>query len=563
MQTASGMPASTASITADLVNLAGTKMTVTSAPVASTASATEPNTGTWTSPSNVTLWPPLPGVTPPTMSVPDASMRCVCLRPSEPVMPWTTTLLSLVKKIAMRYRSLLRGGELGRLAGGTVHGVHEGDEGVGGLGEDPPALHDVVAVQPDDERLGRLVAEDLQRVHDAVGDRVARGDPAEHVDEHALDLRVAQDDVQTVGHDLGRGAAADVQEVGRLDPARLLAGVRDDVQGAHDEPGAVADDPYLAVQLDVVEALLLRGCLKRVGGGLVLELLVAGVPEAGVVVERDLAVDGDDRAVLGLHQRVNLDQGGVLVAVHVPEALHDAGDLVLDVVVEARRVDDLAGLGLVDPDDRVDLDPGQRVRALDGELLDLHPALLAGHREVAAVGPVEQHREVVLLGDLGPLGHHHPVHGVALDVHAEDVRGAGGGLVGAVRELHAAGLATASGLDLRLDDDRAAAQPLGARAGLLRRLRDRRLEHGDPVLGEQVACLVLEQVHGASSSPSDTTVAGSSAGCRRLSWVVVEAHRRRTSGAAASLDPGGLGPATECRVPGVPKPHLCADMRLH
>src|SRR5665647_3971738 len=48
MTTASGILASTASITADLVNLAGTKMTVTSAPVASLASATDPKTGSET-----------------------------------------------------------------------------------------------------------------------------------------------------------------------------------------------------------------------------------------------------------------------------------------------------------------------------------------------------------------------------------------------------------------------------------------------------------------------------------------------------------------------------------
>src|SRR5262245_45938338 len=44
--TMSGMPASTDSTTALLVNRGGTKTTLTSAPVASTASATEPNTGT-------------------------------------------------------------------------------------------------------------------------------------------------------------------------------------------------------------------------------------------------------------------------------------------------------------------------------------------------------------------------------------------------------------------------------------------------------------------------------------------------------------------------------------
>src|SRR5215217_8570256 len=465
MHTASGIPASTASTTADLVNFAGTKITVTSAPVASTASATEPNTGTWTPPSNVTLWPPLPGVTPPTMSVPEASMRCVCLRPSEPVMPWTTTLLSLVRKIAMRYRSLLRGGELGRLAGGAVHGVHERDEGVVRVGEDPASLDDVVSVQPDDEGLGGLVAEDLQRVDDAVRDRVARRDAAEHVDEHALDLRVPEDDVQAVRHHLRGRPAADVEEVRRLHPADLRTGVRDDVQGAHDQPSAVADDADLAVELDVVEALLLGRRLQRVGRGLVLELLVLGVPEARVLVQRDLAVDGDHRAVLGLHERVDLDEGGVLVAVDLPEPLHDAGDLVLHVVPEAGRVDDLPRLGLVDPVERVDLHSGEGLRPLDGELLDVHPALLARHREVAAVGPVQQHREVVLLGDLGPLG-----------IHAEDLAGPGRGLIRVVRELHAAGLASSPGLDLGLDDDGAAAQPLRARTGLLRRLGDRRLE---------------------------------------------------------------------------------------
>ena len=64
------------------------------------ASATEPKTGTWV-PSKSTDWPALRGLTPPTMLVPAASMRRVCLVPSEPVMPWTMTLLSLVRKIAM------------------------------------------------------------------------------------------------------------------------------------------------------------------------------------------------------------------------------------------------------------------------------------------------------------------------------------------------------------------------------------------------------------------------------------------------------------------------------
>lgn len=98
--TASGIPASIASTTASLVNFSGTKMTVTSAPVLSMASWTEPKTGI-SVPSKSTVVPALRGFTPPTTLVPSPSMRRVCFMPVAPVMPWTMTLLSLVRKIAM------------------------------------------------------------------------------------------------------------------------------------------------------------------------------------------------------------------------------------------------------------------------------------------------------------------------------------------------------------------------------------------------------------------------------------------------------------------------------
>src|SRR3954469_18930089 len=312
MTTARPMPASTASMTAAFANGGGTKMTLTSAPVSFIASATPPKTGTL-APSKSTLMPALRGFTPPTMAVPEASMRWVCLRPSDPVMPWTMTLLFSLRKIDILVSCLRKlrdrpgpvrrlapslrgvrgtgcfsgGGEFGGPARGAVHRVDHGHQGVVGLGEDPPALLHVVAVESDDQRLGRLVAEQLQGVHDAVGDGVAGRDPAEDVHEHALHRRVGQDDVQTVGHDLGRGATTDVEEVGGLDPAELLAGVGDDVQRAHDQAGAVADDADLAVELDVVEALLLGRGLERVGRGGVLQSGVLGVPEGGVLVEGD------------------------------------------------------------------------------------------------------------------------------------------------------------------------------------------------------------------------------------------------------------------------------------
>src|ERR671938_1184957 len=176
MTTASQIWASTASMTAFFAPAGGTKMTLTSAPVSFIASATPPNTGTL-APSKSTLWPAFFGFTPPTIAVPEASMRWVCLRPSEPVMPWTMTLLFSLRKIDISTESCSggggSGGELGGPAGGAVHRVHQGHQRVVRLGEDPPALLPVVAVETDDQPLGRLVAEQLQCMHDAVCHRVA------------------------------------------------------------------------------------------------------------------------------------------------------------------------------------------------------------------------------------------------------------------------------------------------------------------------------------------------------------------------------------------------------
>src|SRR4051812_17548582 len=193
MTTASPIWASMASRTAAFANGGGTKMTLTSAPVSFMASATPPKTGTL-APSKSTLVPALRGFTPPTIAVPEASMRCVCLLPSEPVMPWTMTLLFSLRKIdilvSVRESGRRSGGEFGGPARGAVHRVDHGHERMVGFGEDAASLVDVVAVEADDERLGGLVAEDPQGRDDALGHLVAGRDAAEDVDEHALHGRV-------------------------------------------------------------------------------------------------------------------------------------------------------------------------------------------------------------------------------------------------------------------------------------------------------------------------------------------------------------------------------------
>ena len=207
-------------------------------------------------------------------------------------------------------------------------------------------------------------------------------------------------------------------------PPWLLPRVGDDVQRGHHQARAVADDPDLpALELDVVQVLGLGLGLQRVLGALVDQVGVAGVAEVGVGVQGDLAVERDHLVLRVADQRVHLDQRRVLADEGLPQlddhvrglVGHGGGDLPCG--------DDLGGLGLVHPGDRVHRDPRQRLGPLDGQLLDLHAALGRAHRQERAVAPVEQEREVVLLGDVAGLGDQHPVHGVALDVHPEDGRG--------------------------------------------------------------------------------------------------------------------------------------------
>jgi hypothetical protein len=91
-------------------------------------------------------------------------------------------------------------------------------------------------------------------------------------------------------------------------PPKLLAGVGDDVEGAHDQAGAVAMIADLAVELDVVEAFALACSSSGSAADRSARSAVRRLPEGGVLVEGDLAVEGDHLPVLGLHERVDLDE---------------------------------------------------------------------------------------------------------------------------------------------------------------------------------------------------------------------------------------------------------------
>src|SRR5208283_4229598 len=120
-----------------------------------------------------------------------------------------------------------------------------------GLADDLLAEVDVGALEADDQ--GHLEADVLDRGDHAFGDDVAAHDAAEDVDQDALHVRVDGDDLERRGDLLLRGAAADVEEVGRA-----LAVELDDVHRRHGEAGTVDHAADRAVERDVAEVMLGR-----------------------------------------------------------------------------------------------------------------------------------------------------------------------------------------------------------------------------------------------------------------------------------------------------------------
>jgi len=239
--------------------------------------------------------------------------------------------------------------------------------------------------------------------------------------------------------------------------------------------------PFLGLRLERV------GLLADREGGVVV------VAELGVLVERDLAVQCLELVAGQPRQRVDLDQGGVLLDEDVPELLDHLDRLVAQLGREASLVDDLGGLRGVDAGAGVDRDLLDRVGVGLGDLLDLHATLDAGDAEVLAVRAVQQEGEVVLVHDACAGGDQHAVDGEALDLHAQDVRGVLLGLVGGLGQLDTACLPSPAGLDLRLDHHDP--ELLGGCASLLGGAGHDAFGHRHAVLGEELLRLVLHQVH--------------------------------------------------------------------
>ena len=213
--------------------------------------------------------------------------------------------------------------------------------------------------------------------------------------------------------------------------------------------------------------------------------------ERGVLIESDFSIERDDLTRLGENQWVYLHQGGIFFFEDFVKLHHDRSNLVNKLRGELCRDRDLLGLLQVDASNRVDLDAGQRVGALLSQLFNFHAALVAAQCEVGAVGAVQEHGEVKLLGNLGTGGHHHASNHVTFNVEAQNTLGRSLRLIRSFGDLHTTGLASATGLHLGFDDGDATHVTCGLE-DLIGGVGDLAGEHGNTVRFEHVSSLILK-----------------------------------------------------------------------
>ena len=216
----------------------------------------------------------------------------------------------------------------------------------------------------------------------------------------------------------------------------------------------------------------------------------------GIVVDRELRVEGAHFALRRHDQRVDLAEHRVALHEDPVELLDDRGDLLLLArIVDPRGKKESTGVEGLEADERLDVEAGESIGALLCDLLDVHAALGGQHEERLLLAPVERDREVVLLGDLGRPLDPELLDDVPSDVETKDLLGRLTGFERLLRKLDPAGLSPPTGEHLGLDDH-LPAQLLSCGAGLLGGPREPPLAHRDPKTAEELLALVLVQIHG-------------------------------------------------------------------
>ena len=220
------------------------------------------------------------------------------------------------------------------------------------------------------------------------------------------------------------------------------------------------------------------------------------------VVDDHLDVEGHQVTLGGHGDRINLDQAGVVFHKRLVDCDHDRPGGVRLQPGQAQVGGQFSAAGVFESGFRVDRQFENFVGGSGGGLLDVGTALGRSQKGDPAEGPVDQRRQINLLGDVAGFFHIDPAHllafGAGLRRHQPGAQHLGrrlGDVLGSRRHLDTTGPAAAAGVDLRLDHEGVTAEFFGRSGGLVGGRGDRPRRHGDAVLLEQFLGLVFMQVH--------------------------------------------------------------------
>src|SRR5690606_37324937 len=186
------------------------------------------------------------------------------------------------------------------------------------------------------------------------------------------------------------------------------------------------------------------------------------------------------------------------------DGAHQRDSLLDERALEAERECQPARLERLQADGRIDEGLEDAIGCLFGHLLDLDAAIGADHEHRALRRAIDHETEIELAGDIEPLLDEQATDDAALGTglvsherHAEHGRCGFEGGLRILDHLDASTLASSSRVNLRLDDDGAAAEAFGSRLRFSGCEDDFALWNRDAVLCEDGLALVLVDLHRA------------------------------------------------------------------
>ena len=228
--------------------------------------------------------------------------------------------------------------------------------------------------------------------------------------------------------------------------------------------------------------------------------------EQAVVVEIELGVQRDHATVAGDDQRIDLGERRVGLVECTIQALQHLPALLETRFRNADLARDGIGLGIGEALHRIDEDLVNFLGRLRGDFLDVHAAFRARHQHHALRPPIDDHPDVKLFADVRAFFDQQAPHLLPLrsrlvsdELHAEDAAREVSDLGDRLRDLDAAPLAAAAGVDLRLDDVDAAADRLGALYGLSDRKRGNAARRRHAEAAKDFLALVFVDLHASPS----------------------------------------------------------------